>query len=120
MHGSDGTDKISISGKSWVAALEDGAITEREIHPEDAGLPVHDFSEIVGRDPEYNAAALRGVLDGDKSAYRDSVLLNSAAALVIADKASDLKNGVEIAAESIASGAAKEKLSLLAKITNET
>ncbi len=120
VHGSDGTDKISISGKSWVAALEDGAITEREIHPEDAGLPVHDFSEIVGRDPEYNAAALRGVLDGDKSAYRDSVLLNSAAALVIADKASDLKNGVEIAAESIASGAAKEKLSLLAKITNET
>jgi anthranilate phosphoribosyltransferase len=119
VHGSDGTDKLSISGKSWVAALEDGKITEREIHPEDAGLPVHDFAEIVGRDPEYNAAALRGVLDGEKSAYRDSVLLNTSAALVIADKAANLKEGVEIASESIASGAAKEKLSLLAQITTE-
>ena len=119
VHGSDGTDKISIAGVTWVAALEDGKITEREINPEDAGLPVHPLKEIVGDTPEYNAAAFAALLDGEKSAYRDSVLLNSAAAFVIADKANTLKEGVEIAMESIDSGKAKEKLAMLAKITSE-
>lgn len=120
VHGADGTDKISIAGVTWVAALEDDKITEYEINPEDAGLPVHPLEAIRGDTPEYNAAALGALLDGEKSAYRDSVLLNSAAAFVIADKANTLKQGVEIAAESIDSGKAKEKLALLAKITSET
>jgi anthranilate phosphoribosyltransferase len=119
VHGSDGTDEISIAGVTWVVALEDGKITEREINPEDAGLPVHRFEAIKGGTPEFNAAALAALLEGDKSAYRDAVLLNSAAALVVADKAINLKQGVEIAAESIDSGKAKEKLALLAKITSE-
>ncbi len=119
VHGSDGTDEISIAGVTWVAALEDGAVTERQINPEDAGLPVHPFAAIVGGTPEFNAAALAALLAGEKSAYRDAVLLNVSAALVIADKASDLKQGVEIAAESIDSGKAREKLALLAKITSE-
>jgi len=119
VHGSDGTDEISIAGVTWVVALEDGKITEREINPEDAGLPVHPFEAIKGGTPEFNAAALAALLEGEKSAYRDAVLLNSAAALVVADKASDLKQGVEIAAQSIDSGKAKEKLALLAKITSE-
>jgi anthranilate phosphoribosyltransferase len=120
VHGSDGTDKISIAGVTWVAALEDGKITQREINPEDAGLPVHPLEAIKGDTPEYNAAALAALLDGTPSAYRDSVLLNSAAAFVIADKACTLKEGVEIAAQSIDSGKAREKLALLAKITSET
>ncbi len=119
VHGSDGTDEISIAGVTWVVALEDGKITECEINPEDAGLPVHPFETIKGGTPEFNAAALAALLEGEKSAYRDAVLLNSAAALVVADKATDLKQGVEIAAESIDSGKAKEKLALLAKITSE-
>jgi len=119
VHGSDGTDEISIAGVTWVVALEDGKITEREINPEDAGLPVHPFEAIKGGTPEFNAAALAALLEGEKSAYRDAVLLNSAAALVVADKATDLKHGVEIAAQSINSGKAKEKLALLAKITSE-
>ena len=119
VHGSDGTDKISIAGVTWVAALENGKITEYEINPEDAGLPVHPLEAIVGGTPEFNAAALGALLDGEKSAYRDSVLLNSAAAFVIADKAYNLKQGVEIAAESIDSGKARKKLALLAKITSE-
>ena len=120
VHGSDGTDKISIAGVTWVAALEDGKITQREINPEDAGLPVHPLEAIKGDTPEYNAAALAALLEGTPSAYRDSVLLNSAAAFVIADKACTLKEGVEIAAQSIDSGKAREKLALLAKITSET
>lgn len=120
VHGSDGTDELTITGVSYVAALDtDGAVREFEVHPEEAGLPVHPFEETVGGTPEYNAKALRAVLDGETGAYRDAVLLNSAAALVIADKASDLKQGVEIAAESIASGKAKAKLECLAKLTSE-
>ena len=119
VHGSDGTDEISIAGVTWLAALEDGKVIDREINPEDAGLPVHPFEAIKGGDPEFNAAAMAALLDGETSAYRDAVLLNTAAALVVADKADNLKAGVEIAAESIDSGKAKEKLALLAKITSE-
>jgi anthranilate phosphoribosyltransferase len=118
VHGSDGTDEISIAGVTWVAALENGEIVEREINPEDAGLPVHPFESIAGGTPEYNAAALAGLLDGEKSAYRDAVLLNTAAALVVADKVATLPEGVKLAEASIDSGAAKEKLAALAAITS--
>lgn len=119
VHGGDGTDEISIAGMSWVARLEDGEVTEGEIHPEDAGLPVHPFEDILGDTPDQNAAALKALLAGAKSAYRDAVLLNAAAALVVAGRAADLKEGVEIAAESIDSGAAAAKLTALARITSE-
>lgn len=118
VHGSDGTDELSIAGHSWVAALEDGTITEFEISPEDAGLPVHPFEEIMGGTPEENGAAFRDLLDGAKTAYRDAVLLNSAAALVVAGKTGDLKEGAAMARESIDSGAAKAKVKALAKATN--
>ncbi|QQA44611.1 anthranilate phosphoribosyltransferase [Pelagovum pacificum] len=119
VHGSDGTDEITICGPTAVAALENGKITSREIHPEDAGLPVHPFKDIVGGTPEDNAAALRALLTGEAGAYRDAVLLNAAAALVIADRANTLPEGVEIAAESIDSGKALSAVETLAKITKE-
>ncbi len=119
VHGSDGTDELTITGVSWVAALEDEAVKEVELHPEDAGLPVHPFDDIVGGTPEENSVAFRALLDGEHSAYRDAVLLNSAAALVVADAASDLREGVAMAAESIDSGKAKEKIAALARITQE-
>ena len=118
VHGSDGTDELTICGVSWIAALEDGRVEDREIHPEDAGLPVHPFEDIMGGEPAVNAAAFRALLDGAQNAYRDAVLLNSAAALVIADKATDLKSGVEQARESIDSGRAKAALTKLAEITS--
>jgi len=118
VHGSDGTDEISISGPTAAAMLKDGKITSAEIHPEDAGLPVHPFKDILGGAPEENAEAFRALLDGQPGAYRDAVLLNAAAALVIAEKAADLREGVAIAAESIDSGAAKAKLEGLARITS--
>ena len=117
VHGSDGTDEITICGTTSVAVLENGRITSRQIHPEDAGLPQHPFRDIIGGTPEDNATALRGLLDGAPGAYRDAVLFNAAAALVVADKASNLTEGVEIARDSIDSGKAKAALTALARIT---
>ncbi|WP_297780271.1 anthranilate phosphoribosyltransferase [uncultured Roseovarius sp.] len=121
VHGSDGTDEMTITGVSWVAALEeDGSIRETELHPEDFGLPVHPFEAILGGTPAENASALRALLDGAPGAYRDAVLLNAAAALTVAGHASDLRDGVAQAVESIDSGAARAKLTALAKLTSET
>ncbi|PID35813.1 MAG: anthranilate phosphoribosyltransferase [Rhodobacterales bacterium] len=118
VHGSDGTDELAISGVSWVAALEGGEVREFELHPEEAGLPEHPFEAILGGTPEHNGHAFKALLAGEKSAYRDAVLLNAAAALVVADKAEDLKTGVALAAEAIDSGAALGKIQALAKITH--
>jgi anthranilate phosphoribosyltransferase len=118
VHGADGTDEISISGVTHVARLAGGDVTEAELHPEEAGLPVHSFDAILGGSPEDNARAFRALLAGEPSAYRDAVLLNSAAALVIADKAKDLLEGVEIAADSLDSGRAREKIEALARVTS--
>jgi anthranilate phosphoribosyltransferase len=118
VHGSEGMDEISITGTTAVAAVEDGAVHTREIHPEDAGLPVHPLASILGGEPAENAVAFRALLDGAPSAYRDAVLFNAAGALIVADKVSDLKSGVEMAAESIDSGAAKTKIEALAALTS--
>ena len=117
VHGGDGTDELSIAAISHVAALEDGSIREFDLHPEDAGLPVHPFEAILGGTPSENAAAFRALLAGEKGAYRDAVLLNAAAALMIAGKASTLPQGVEIARESIDSRAAAGKVKDLARLT---
>jgi len=118
VHGSDGTDEISIAGPTSVAALKEGKITPMEVHPEDAGLPVHPFRDILGGTPEENGAAFRALLDGQSGAYRDAVLLNAAAALVVAEKADGLKPGVEMARESLDSGAAKGAVLKLAEVTS--
>lgn len=117
VHGLDGTDEISIAGVTKVAALSGGEVSEFDVHPEDAGLPVHAFEAILGGTPAENAVAFRALLDGATGAYRDAVLLNAAAALVVADRAADLKQGVALAADSIDSGAAKAKLATLVRLT---
>ncbi len=117
VHGGDGTDEISIAGVTHVARLESGRVTDGELHPEDAGLPVHPFEAILGGSPEENAVAFRALLDGATGAYRDAVLLNAAAALVVADRVATLKDGAAMAAESIDSGAARAKIAALARIT---
>ena len=119
VHGSDGTDEVTITGSTQVAALENGQIHSRQIHPEDAGLPVHPLSAILGGTPQENGTAMRALLKGAKGAYRDAVLLNAACALMVADKASTLPEGVEIAQESIDSGAALKSVETLARITSE-
>jgi anthranilate phosphoribosyltransferase len=117
VHGGDGTDEIAITGVTHVAELARGAVTLRELHPEEAGLPVHPFAAIVGGTPEVNAAAFRALMDGAPGAYRDAVLLNAAAALVIAGRVATLPEGVALAAESLDSGAARDKVAALARLT---
>ncbi|WP_424970421.1 anthranilate phosphoribosyltransferase [Dinoroseobacter sp. S76] len=119
VHGSDGTDELTITGTSWVVGLENGAVSEFEIHPEEAGLPVHPFEAILGGTPEENGVAFRALLAGEASAYRDAVLLNAAAALKVSGKVDTLPEGAALAAESLDSGAALAKVQGLAKITSE-
>lgn len=118
VHGSDGTDELTITGVSWVSALSDSTVTDFELHPEEAGLPVHPFKDILGGTPEENAQAFSALLDGAPSAYRDAVLLNAAAALKVAGVETDLKQGVARAADSIDSGAARDKIAAVARITS--
>jgi len=119
VHGGDGTDELSICGVSHVAALEGGQITDHDLHPEDAGLPVHRFEAILGGSPANNGRALAALLEGAPGAYRDAVLLNAAAALVIAGVAGDLRDGVARAVDSIDSGQARAKVAALARLSTE-
>jgi anthranilate phosphoribosyltransferase len=118
VHGSDGTDELTIIGSSSVVELINGKISSFDIHPEDAGLPTHKLSEILGGSPDENAAELEALLKGKKSAYRDAVLLNASAALMIAGKCDTLKDGVEYSVESIDSGKANEALEIVKKVSN--
>ena len=118
VHGGDGTDELSIAAPSDVVALEHGEIRAFTLHPEDAGLPVHPFEAILGGSPADNAVAFRALLDGAPGAYRDAVLLNAAAALMVADRVQGLKDGVEMARASIDSGAARAKIAALRSLTN--
>jgi len=119
VHG-DGLDEIAISGPTRVAILDGGQISERDIGPEDAGLSWSPASAISGGSAAENATALRQLLDGETGPYRDIVLINSAAALVIAEKASNLKEGVALAASAIDSGEAKAKLHKLIAVSKAT
>ena len=107
--GMEGLDEISIAGPSRISTIGIEGIGE-EVTPEDAGLARHPLTAIKGGDPEYNAAALRRLLDGEKGAYRDAVLLNAAAALIVAEEADSWHEGVEEAAEAIDKGLAKQML----------
>jgi anthranilate phosphoribosyltransferase len=118
VHGSDGTDELTITGPTYVARLERGEITEGELHPADAGLETAPFEAIKGGDPEHNAQAVRNLLDGEKSPFRDMVTFNVAAALTIAGKVTALADGVALAAEAIDSGKARQTLKTLAAVTN--
>ncbi len=118
VHG-DGLDELTTTGASVVAELNDGKVNIFEVTPEMAGLPRAKLADLKGGDPAENAVMLRAILDGKQGPLRDIVLLNAAAALIIAGKAQDLKQGVEIAAGTIASGAAKRSLDTLVALTNE-
>jgi anthranilate phosphoribosyltransferase len=118
VHGRDGLDELSTTGPTLVAELKDGKVTTFEVTPEDAGLPRATMADLKGGDAAVNAAALRQVLDGARGAYRDIVLLNTAAALVVGGRVQTLADGVGIAAASIDSGAARAALERLVAATN--
>lgn len=117
VHGSDGLDELTVTGPSTVAELKDGAVSVFEVTPADAWLETHEASALKGGEPEDNAKALSDVLDGAPGAYRDIVLLNAAAALIVAGKANDLKTGATLAAAAIDDRKAKATLAQFAAIT---
>jgi anthranilate phosphoribosyltransferase len=118
VHGSDGLDEITTTGPTHVADLTEGKVRLFEVTPEMAGLPRATPAELKGADAATNAAAITELLAGRPGPYRDIVLLNSAAALLVAGKAADLKAGVALAATAVDSGKAKAILAQLIAITN--
>jgi anthranilate phosphoribosyltransferase len=118
VHGSDGLDEITLTGPTFVAALEGGAIRSFEVSPEDVGLKRVAGEALKGGNSAANAVALQSVLDGKTSPYRDVALLNAAAALVVAGRAKDLKEGLTLGIQSIDSGAAAERLKRLVAVSN--
>jgi anthranilate phosphoribosyltransferase len=118
VHGSDGLDEITTTGPSEVVAYEDGSFRSFTVAPEDFGLARARPEDLKGADPAHNARALRAVLDGVRSPYRDVAVFNAAAALVVAGVASDLGDGVQRAAASLDTGEANTALERLIAVSN--
>jgi anthranilate phosphoribosyltransferase len=119
VHGGDGLDEITTTTVTHVCELKDGKIRRFEISPGDYGIRTASPEELRGGDPTQNAEAIRDLLDGAVGPYRDIVLLNSAAALVVADAAKDLRQGIAMAAEAIDFAKARKVLEDLIRVTNE-
>ena len=118
VHGLDGLDEITVTGPTRVAEVRDGVVRTYEVRPEEFGMQPATLEALGGGDAAANAAIIRGILGGEKSARRNVVLLNAAAALVAAGKADHLGEALPLAEKSIDSGAAAGKLEALARFTN--
>ncbi len=110
VHGLEGLDEISIAGPSRIYSVNAGTVSEFQVRPTDFGLAEQPLTAVAGGDPEHNASIIAGVLAGELGPQRDFVLLNAAAALVVAGRADDLAPGLELARATIDSGAAQRKL----------
>jgi anthranilate phosphoribosyltransferase len=120
VHGLDGLDEITITGKTRIAEARDGSVRSYEVDPEDFGMKRATLQDLAGGDAKENAAIIRTVLSGDKSPRRDVVVLNAAAALVAAGKSGHIAEAIALAQESIDSGKAELKLKSLASFTSQT
>jgi anthranilate phosphoribosyltransferase len=110
VHGSDGLDEITTTGMTTVFQVEGGRVQKGRWVPADFGLNTSSIEDLKGNDPETNAGLIRALLEGEQGPRRDIVVANAAAALLLAQRAPDLKSAVELAAESIDSGAARNRL----------
>ena len=117
-HGADGLDEMSTTGPTKIVELKDGSIRGFEIAPEELGLTRVDLADLKGGDAVHNAAALREVLAGARNPYAEIAMLNAAGALVVAGKARELAEGVAMAGEALASGAAGATLDRLVAVSN--
>ncbi len=118
VHGSDGLDEITTTGPTKVVSLDHGRIESLTIAPEDVGLARARPEDLRGGEPAQNAAALRDVLDGQKTPFRDIAAFNAAAALLVAGRAGDLRDGLRQATEALDSGKAKATLAALIACSN--
>jgi anthranilate phosphoribosyltransferase len=114
VHGRDGLDELTVYDKTHVAELARGAVSEFEVDPVDLGLAHTDRGPVAGGTPTENAARIRAIFAGEQGAARDIVLLNTAAALVVAEAARNLEEGIQMARQAIDSGGAAAKLDELA------
>jgi len=119
VHGTDGLDEITVTAETQVASVDGGEVTTFIVKPEDAGLPRWPLETLIGSDAHKNATALREVLEGKAGAYRDIVLMNAAAAFIVADRVDTLQEGATLAAETIDSGRALDVLGRLVASSNE-
>ena len=119
VHGLDGLDEITITSATRIAEVREGSVRTYEITPEEFGLNRGTLPDIAGGDAAVNAAIIREILEGRRSARRDVVLLNAAAALVAAGRADRITDGLPLAAKAIDSGAAARKLQALVRFTNK-
>jgi anthranilate phosphoribosyltransferase len=117
-HGEGGFDEVVPSGTTWIADLKDGKVTLAEVKPEEVGIARSSADELKGGDAAQNAQALRAVLEGKKSAFRDAAVMTAGAALLVAGKVADLKAGVAEAQQSIDGGSARQVLEKLIKVSN--
>ena len=118
VHSSEGLDELSTSGPNFVAQIANGDLRSFELHPEQVGLSVTDPKDLLGGEPSDNAAAMMALFDGAPGAYRDTVLLNAGAALLVADKVTSIEDGIAMARAAIDSGAAKNTLARLVAVSN--
>ena len=118
VHGLEGLDEISLCGPTKVAELRDGAVKEYAVEPEQYGLQRCRLEELHGGNPEQSALIVKAILDGNKGATREVVLLNGGAALYVSGRAATIQDGIQLAAESIDSGKARQKLAQLVEMTN--
>jgi anthranilate phosphoribosyltransferase len=119
VHGADNLDEISNTGESQLSEVRDGTVRTFTVRPEDFGMPRAAIADLRGGDREQNAQIIRALLEGEPGPRRDIVLMNAAAALVAGGKARDLKDGVGLAAQSIDSGAARDKLQALVTLSQQ-
>ena len=118
VHGLEGLDEISLCGPTKVAELRDGAVKEYAVEPEQYGLQRCRLEELHGGNPEQSALIVKAILDGNEGATRDVVLLNGGAALYVSGRAATIQDGIQLAAESIDSGKARQKLAQLVEMTS--
>ncbi|WP_210189901.1 anthranilate phosphoribosyltransferase [Devosia lucknowensis] len=118
VHSSEGLDELSTSGPNFVAQIVDGDLRSFELHPEQVGLDLTDPKDLLGGEPAENAAAIVALFDGASGAYRDTVLLNAGAALLVADKVGTIEDGIAMARDTLESGKAKATLARLVAVSN--
>lgn len=119
VHGLDGLDEITICAETIISELKNGEINTYRLHPMDCGLLVRELNDIKGGTAKENAKIMLSVLQGEKGPYREIVLINAGAALMVADQAQDIKAGMKLAAETIDSGRALKKLNELKEMSNK-
>jgi anthranilate phosphoribosyltransferase len=117
VHGEDGLDEITLTGKTQMAHLCNGKVEDTFFNPEDYSLLVCKLQDLQGGSPDENADIIRQILAGQSGPKMDIVLINAAAAIHASDKTSSLQDGLDLARESIRSGAAKQKLDDLCRVT---